>query len=263
MLANIVAHQKKQIIIEESQQPLAELIKRLDDVPVPRDFYHSLSTTVEMAMIGEVKKASPSKGLIKADFNPVELAQTYEVCHVNAVSVLTEERFFQGQKRYLSDIHKAVSLPLLRKDFILEPYQVYQARVLRADAILLIARILDDKMLSQLIQLSHQLGMSSLVEVHSKEEIDRAVSAGAKIMGINNRDLKTFSTSLQTTEKLISYIPREVLVVSESGINQREDIVFLQKLGVKAVLIGEAFMRAPSIREKVRELKGCVDLDSH
>lgn len=261
ILDKILEYKHRLLDEEKLDIPLNKMIEIAEKVTGTRSFYRALDKCGSISIIAEVKKASPSKGVIKEDFDPVETAIAYEKNGVNAISVLTEDRFFQGNKSYLKNIRKRVNVPLLRKDFIFDPYQVYQSKALGADAILLITRILSDAVLKQLINLTHELGMDALVEVHSEEEIEKALNAGAKIIGINNRDLTTFKTNLSVTESLIKHIPEGILTVSESGIKTFEDMKFLKALGVNAVLIGEAFMRADSISEKINELTGSDALD--
>jgi len=203
-----------------------------------------------------VKKASPSKGIICANFNPIYIAKIFADNGAAAISVLTEPKYFQGNLTYLRDIKAAVEkpLPLLRKDFIIDPYQVFESRAYGADCILLIVAILTPQKLSELLQLSHQLGMMSLVEIHNEEELDIAVKSEARIIGINNRDLNTFKVDLNTTAKLRPLIPLDRIVVSESGIKSREDMQKLKEWGVSAALIGEALVSAPDIAAKMREL---------
>ncbi len=220
-----------------------------------RDFFNTLKTGKDISIIAEVKKASPSKGIIKEDFDPLEIAREYSSSNVQAMSVLTEKSFFMGSDDYLVKIRQASTLPLLRKDFIIDLWQVYQSRCLGADAILLIAAILTDEELNKYQIVANILGMQCLVEVHNKSELDRALDTGAKIIGINNRDLKTFNVDIKTTESLMNYIPHDKAVVSESGIRTPEDMRFLRELGVDAVLIGETFMRAESIKSKIDELR--------
>ncbi len=208
-------------------------------------------------LIAEVKKASPSKGIICHNFNPIDIAKVYADNGAAAISVLTEPKYFQGSLDYLRDIKKALvdkSLPLLRKDFIFDPYQVYEARAYGADSLLLIVAILTPEKLSELLQLSHQLGMMCLVEAHNEVELEIGVTSEAKIIGINNRDLNTFKVELNTTARLRSLIPPDRIVVSESGIKSHEDMEKLRKWGVNAALIGEALMSAPDIAVKMREL---------
>jgi len=206
-------------------------------------------------LIAEVKKASPSRGVIRPDFDPTRIAQIYADNGAAAVSVLTEARYFMGSLDHLADIRKALQkLPLLRKDFIVDPYQVYESRAYGADALLLIAAILTPDTLKELLDLSHQLSMGCLVEVHNEVEIEIALNSGAKMLGINNRDLKTFKVDLTTTERLRPRIPLDKIVVSESGIKERSDIDRLRASGINAVLVGEALMSAPNIAARMRDL---------
>jgi indole-3-glycerol phosphate synthase len=204
-----------------------------------------------------VKKASPSKGIISQNFEPVKIARAYAAGGAAAISVLTEPKHFQGSLDYLRDIKKALAdypVPLLRKDFIVDPYQVFEARAYGADAILLIVAILTPQRLEELLQLSHLFSMQCLVEVHNRTELEIALNSGTKIIGINNRDLNTFTVDLNTTSKLRPLIPDDRIVVSESGISSREDIAKLKEWKVDAALIGEALMTAPDIAAKMREL---------
>jgi indole-3-glycerol phosphate synthase len=204
-----------------------------------------------------VKKASPSRGIICSNFNPLEIAGVYAANGAAAISILTEPKYFQGSLDYLRDIKKSLAaepMPLLRKDFITDPYQVFEARAYGADGILLIVAILTTEKLSELLQLSHQLGMMSLIEVHTERELDIAIRSNAKIIGINNRDLNTFKVDLQTTARLRPLIPPDRIVVSESGIRSRQDMNNLKEWGINAALIGEALMTAPDIAAKMKEL---------
>ncbi len=210
----------------------------------------------DIRLIAEVKKASPSRGLIRNDFAPVEIAKVYASNGVAAISVLTESRYFQGSLENLKNIKLALGnqIPLLRKDFIFDPYQVYEARVYGADAILLIEAILSKVKLKELLLLSHRLGMKCLVEVHSEAELEKALNGGAEIIGINNRDLNTFKIDISTTVRLRPLIPPDKIIVSESGIKSREDIQILKDTGVNAVLIGETLIASPDISARIREL---------
>jgi len=222
----------------------------------PLDFAAALSGD-RIQLIAEVKKASPSRGVIRPDFNPVEIAQTYASNGASAISVLTEARYFQGSLNHLQDIKNALGnkrLPLLRKDFLCEPYQVYESRAYGADGLLLIVTILTSEKLRELLRLSHELSMSCLVEVHNEAEVEIALKCGAGIIGINNRNLKTFTVDLSTTERLRPLIPSDRIVVSESGIKDRSDMEKLRQWGVDAVLIGESLMSAPDIAAKMKEL---------
>jgi indole-3-glycerol phosphate synthase len=209
-----------------------------------------------ISLIAEVKKASPSAGVICPDFDPVRIARVYEQAGASAISVLTDREFFQGNIEYLQQIRAAVSLPLLRKDFIIEELQIHEAAACGADAVLLIAAILDDKQLREFRLIAEHLKMAALVEVHDETELDRALSAGATLVGINNRSLATFTVSLATTEKLAAHIPSDRLVVAESGIHTRADVERVARAGAKAILVGESLMRSSDIAGKVKELLG-------
>ena len=231
--------------------PEAELIRLADNRPIPPDFRRALSGE-GVAVIAEVKKASPSRGVIRADFDPVAIAREYAAGGADAISVLTEERYFLGSPEYLKNIAADLGenrVPLLRKDFIVEEYQLYEARVWGASAVLLIAGILEAAALSALMARCRELGLAALVEVHDEAETFKAVEAGAEIIGINNRDLKTFQVDIRTTERMRPLIPAGRLVVAESGITGREDTAYLAGVGVDAALVGEALMRGLPIRE--------------
>lgn len=210
----------------------------------PRRPFRAALESRHRAIIAEVKKASPSKGVIRADFDPVWVAERYAECGAAAISVLTEERYFQGHLEYLAAIRAHVSVPLLRKDFVFDPYQLYEARAFGADAVLLIVAILPETLLQELLWLAEELNLTPLVEIHDRLELERASRSGARVLGINNRDLRTFRTTLSTTEELLPAVPPDALVVAESGIETAADIERLERLGVGAFLIGETFMRA-------------------
>lgn len=218
-----------------------------------RDFREALSSRTR-AIIAEVKKASPSKGVIRADFDPVAIARSYDGAGAAAISVLTEERHFQGRPEFLMAVREATSRPLLRKDFMFDPYQLHEARAWGADAILLIVAMLEDALLSDLRQQAEAMGMAALVEVHDRTELERAQRSGATLIGINNRDLRTFVTTLETTESLVADRRPGDLLVSESGIHTRADIERLERSGVTAFLIGESLMRVDDPGSKLREL---------
>ncbi|HUI07893.1 MAG TPA: indole-3-glycerol phosphate synthase TrpC [Verrucomicrobiae bacterium] len=221
-----------------------------------RDFAGALRCEDGPALIAEIKKASPSAGVIAPDFNAVRIAGEYESAGAVALSVLTDEKFFQGRLEYLEQIRGVVRLPLLRKDFVIDELQVYESAARGADAILLIAAILDDARLKGFRELAGQMRLAALVEVHDERELGRAVEAGAALIGINNRDLRDFSVTLETTERLAAKVPRDRIIVAESGINTRADVERLAKVGVNAILVGEALMRSGDIGKKVRELLG-------
>ena len=253
ILTTIAAHVRGVVERRRQAMPLSALRQRpLFDAPT-RGLARAL-TGATRRIIAEVKKASPSKGLIRADFNPVAIAKDYAVHGASAISVLTEEHFFQGDLVYLEQIHGAVSVPLLRKDFMLDPYQIDEAKSFGADAVLLIAALLDPSLLRELRQQASELKLDSLVEVHSEKELAAAVECGAELIGINNRDLKTFEVSLATTERLAPLVPAGVPAVCESGIDSLEQIRHVEKLGIHAFLIGESLMRASAPGQKLREL---------
>ncbi|HLJ24659.1 MAG TPA: indole-3-glycerol phosphate synthase TrpC, partial [Candidatus Acidoferrales bacterium] len=207
-------------------------------------------------IISELKKASPSRGLIRADFKPVELAKALEAAGAAALSVLTEEEFFQGELKYMRDARAAVGLPVLRKDFIVDPWQVWEARATDADSFLLIVAGLTDEVLSELLVLGRELGMEPLLEVHTREELTRALAAGARIVGVNNRDLRTLEVRVQTSEDLIATIPDECVAVCESGLSTHEDLARLRSAGFDAFLIGEHLMAQPDPAAALRALLG-------
>lgn len=229
-----------------------------------RDFFGALRQPCagDVALIAEVKKASPSKGVIRADFNPVKIALDYEAAGASCLSVLTDEKFFQGSLDYLAAIRAAVDLPLLRKDFIIDARQIREAVQWGADAILLIVAILDDHQLREFHQLATQAGLAALVEVHDERELERAVAAGATLIGVNNRDLKSFTVDLATTERIATRLfsgpgkNHTALLVAESGIHTRADVLRLKRAGARAILVGESLMREADLGTKVRELLG-------
>lgn len=255
ILEKIVADNQSELEARKRSFPVAALQRAASEQPAPLDFASALRGE-RVQLIAEVKKASPSKGIIRPDFNPVEIARTYAGNGAAAISVLTEAKYFQGSLDYLRDIRKAVGnrLPLLRKDFISDPYQIYQSRAYGADSLLLIVAMLTPEKLEELFGLSHQLGMGCLVEVHNEAELKIALNSRAGVIGINNRDLNTFEVDLTTTERLRPLIPKDRIVVSESGINNRADVEKLKGWAVDAVLVGEALMSATSIVTKMKEL---------
>ena len=256
ILDQIVADNRLDLEARKRSFPLAELQRVALEQPPPLDFASALRGD-RIQLIAEVKKASPSRGTICPDFNPVEIAQIYASNGASAISVLTEARYFQGNLNHLKDIRTALGderLPLLRKDFIYDPYQVYESRAYGADSLLLVVAILSSEQLEELLGLSHELNMSCLVEVHNEVELEIALKSGAQVIGINNRDLSTFIVDLTTTERLRPLIPQDRIVVSESGIKDRSDIEKLREWRVDAVLIGESLMSAPNIANKMKEL---------
>jgi indole-3-glycerol phosphate synthase/phosphoribosylanthranilate isomerase len=255
LLDHIVARTWSDLTAKKQEQAEDEVIRLAQCAERPRDFYGALAASAgQVRLIAELKRASPSRGLIRADFAPDALARSYEQGGAAAISVLTEPHFFQGSPAYLRAARAATSLPLLRKDFIVDRYQVYEARAMGADALLLICALLDDARLCDLLQLTQSLGMEALVEIHDAAEARRAVAAGSRIIGINNRDLRTFRVHMETTRALRDLIPADRLVVSESGIFTGADVRQLGEWGVQAALIGEAIMRHADVVPKVREL---------
>jgi len=246
----------KRMEVEESKTlyPLSAVREGLKNMAPARNFKKALLDR-KCAIIAEVKRKSPSRGTIRNDFDPLEIAAIYEKNGAAAVSVLTDEPFFGGKKESLTKIKGKILLPVLRKDFIIDPYQVYETRRLGADAILFIARLLQEE-LGDYIRLAEALDLISLVEVHSAEDLALALAAGAELIGINNRDLATFETGLETSLKLASLVPRGRIAIAESGIQSRNDIEILLEAGIHAFLIGEALMKADDIAEKLRELRG-------
>lgn len=234
---------------------IAGLKMRIKQLPQARDFLKEVKGD-GIKIIAEVKKASPSKGVIRKEFNPVEIARIYEANGASAISVLTEEKYFQGHMDYIKDIRDVVSLPILRKDFIFDEYQIYESRAAGADAILLIAGILKKEEIDEFLKLSHSLGMRCLVEAHNEDELEKVLSTNARLIGINNRDLKTFKTDIKTTLNLIAKIPKDRVVVSESGINSYNDVDMLKRKGIHIFLVGEPLMRENDIGKKLRELRG-------
>ena len=266
ILDQIVDYTRSRLPAVQRREPLEALRARLDALPPPVGFAAALCRE-SIGIIAEVKKASPTAGLLRPRMRPVSLARSYATGGAAAISVLTEPKYFQGSLSYLSAIRTAFDRegflpslasgrpPLLRKDFIFDPYQVYQARAYGADALLLISAILDQETLGKLLTLTRALGMEALVEVHDEEEVKRAVACGATVIGINNRDLRTFRTDMETTRRLRPLVPKDRVVVSESGIKDRADMERLQGWGVNAALIGESLVTAQSIKGKLQELR--------
>ena len=256
ILDTIVAAKKLELEQQKEAIPLATLRQWCAAAPAPCGFASALASA-GVSLIAEVKKASPSRGLLRADFNPVELATAYANAGASAVSVLTDSHF-QGELAHLSEVKRALgrATPALRKDFVFDPYQVYQSRAAGADAMLLIVAMLEPEQLSELLALGTELSLDCLVEVHNKDELETAVSAGAEIIGINNRDLHTFHTDLAVTGRLAPQVPAGKTIVSESGIGGPEDIARLGEIGVHAVLVGEALVTSPDVGAAVRRLLG-------
>ena len=246
ILDDIVAYKRTELAAQKQLVSLAQLQDQPLFHATPPSFLQTLRTRPGRVIIAEVKKASPSKGMIRADFEPLALARTYAANGAAAISVLTESKFFQGHLDFLRLIRQDnVPCPLLRKDFLFDSYQVYEARAFGASAILLIVAILSDSQIIELSALASTLGLDCLVEVHDEGELERALFCGAELLGINNRDLRTFHTTIETSERLVRRVPRGTTVVSESGLSRSEQLTRLESLGIKAFLIGETFMAAP------------------
>ena len=259
ILDDIIAYKKEELAEAKRRISLEELKKKAADAGPVRGFGKALTTRSGIVLIAEVKKASPSKGVIREDFDPVRIAGTYEEAGASCLSILTEQKFFQGKLEYLGAVRKSVGLPLLRKDFIIDEYQIVEARAAGADAILLIAACLEREQMVDYIGVASGLGLDVLVESHTYKELDKSLRAGASLIGINNRDLKTFAVNLQTTLDLLKDIPEDRTIVSESGIRSRADVQKLQDAGVDAILVGESLMREQDIGKKVKELLGKAD----
>ena len=259
ILNRILARKQQEIAVRRQVTSIDDLQQRAHDASAPRGFVAALKRRVEhgeAAVIAEIKKASPSKGIIREDFDVVEIAKSYTAGGASCLSVLTDHDFFQGHEDFLIAARGACELPVIRKDFIVDPYQVIESRSIAADCILLIVAALDDESLANLHQQARSLGMDVLVEVHDRDELERALRLDLELVGINNRDLRTFDTSLDTTIDLLELVPDDCLVVTESGIHTRDDIALMRKHDVHAFLVGEAFMRVPDPGSELRELFG-------
>ena len=253
MISKIVAQKKEEVEQRKKALPLASLQERIAQQKPPLDFTAAI-TSDHIRLIAEIKQASPSRGILHPDLNPVDLARTYVEGEAAAISVLTEANYFMGSIDRLSAIRQEVELPLLRKDFIFDPYQIYESRAYGADALLLIVAILEQARLEELLLLSRSLGLSCLVEVHSEDEVERALNSGADVIGINNRDLNTFVVDIDTTRRLRSFIPPGRVVVAESGIRSRSDVERLAEWGINAILVGEALVTTDDVLAKMKEM---------
>lgn len=256
-LKEIISKKKERLVLSKQQVPEEEIKAKAQSALLARPFIEAISKPRQISLIAEIKKASPSEGVIRQDFNHLDIARIYQDVGAQAVSVLTEEDYFQGSLSYINEIKNVISLPVLRKDFIIEPYQVYESRFYGADAVLLIADLLTQDQLTEFMAIADSLGMDCLVEVHNEKELKKVLKLkGVRLIGINNRDLHTLEVDPKTTEKLYTLVPKEKIVVVESGLKSSQDILFLKILGVNAVLVGTAFMRAENIANKVEELMG-------
>jgi indole-3-glycerol phosphate synthase len=256
ILDDIVTTKRQEIASAKKTRPMHELEAALSEAPPVRDFFAAVAADGPIKLIAEVKQASPSQGIIRADFDPVNIAQAYESAGATCVSVLTDAPYFQGSLEYLTQIRQQVKLPLLRKDFLIDEYQLLEARVAGADAVLLIAECLDDCGLRSLHNRAVELGMTPLVEFYEPENAQRVIDAGAALIGVNNRDLRTFEVDLQHTVRMRQLLPKDCTLVGESGIHSRADVELLEAAGVNAMLVGEHLMRQADIDAAVRTLLG-------
>jgi len=257
VLKEIVLKKKEKIVLAKQSLPEEELKARIQGLEPCRGFAEAINKPRQITLIAEIKKASPSRGIIREPFNHQEIAKIYQELGVQAISVLTEEDYFLGNISFINEVKAVTQVPILRKDFILEPYQVYESRFFGADAVLLIADLLTQDMLTELMGIAIGLGLDYLVEVHDEKELKKVLRLkGASIIGINNRDLHSLEVDFKVTEKLFPLVPKDKVVVVESGIKSHQDVLFLKILGAQAVLIGETFMEAPDIRRRVEEVMG-------
>jgi len=261
ILDKIVETKRAELAEARQRRPIETLRQLARQAPRPRDFLGAVGAARPVALIAEIKKASPSAGLIREDFDPVGIAQIYQAHGAACLSVLTDQPYFQGSLEYLRQVRAAVDLPVLRKDFIIDPYQVFEARAAGADAVLLIAECLDDRRLGELHELVLSLGMTPLVEFYDPQNLPRVLAAGARLIGINNRNLHTFEVDLEHTIRLRRRIPADRLVVGESGIRSRDDVERLAAAGVNAILVGESLMREQQIGRAVDRLLGRSGLE--
>ncbi len=254
ILSRIIEEKRREIEEAKHDKPTEELARKVKGICVKSSFKKNISRPHHINLIAEIKKASPSKGIIRGDFNPVKIGVTYQANGASAISVVTDARFFEGKLEYINKVKESVSLPILRKDFIIDEYQIYESVAAGADAILLIAELLSSNEMKGFYDLATSLGLDVLMETHNEEDVEKALSTGGAIIGINNRDLHDFKVDLAVTQKLIRLIPQNKIKVSESGIRTYEDVMFLKSLGINAVLIGETFMEAEDIAAKMREV---------
>lgn len=256
ILDRIIDYKRREVEDLKKNTGPGKMLKAVEEMPPAMSMSAALKRSGEITLLAEIKKASPSKGVIREDFNPEEIAAVYSSSGADAISVLTDRQFFKGHPDYIPGVKKTSPLPVLRKDFIIDPVQVYQSRLIGADAVLLICAALSREQLQKLMEASRDAGLEAIVEVHGEAELETALEAGAGIIGINNRDLKTFKTDIGTTLRLCGMARRgQALIISESGINTRADMEMLRQAGADAALVGEALMRSQNIAAKVRELR--------
>ena len=257
ILDKIIASTKIRVAKAKENLSPSELLKALDKAELKApNFKNRLMSIDDVSIIAEIKKASPSKGLIRGDFDHMKIAEEYDKCNIQAMSVLTEPEYFKGSDDFLHEISKTVPTPLLRKDFTIDEYMIYEARLMGASAVLLICALLDTETLKSYIEICDSLGLSALVEAHSEEEVESALNAGARVIGVNNRDLRTFEVDIENCMRLRSLVPNDIIFVAESGIKTAEDINRLRSANVNAVLIGETLMRAEDKKAALDALKG-------
>jgi len=257
ILVKILNRKREEISERSAQVSIEQLKQQCESADAVRGFIKSIENKIankQSAVIAEIKKASPSKGLLRENFKPAEIAKSYADHGAACLSILTDKDYFQGDEEYLKQARAACTLPVIRKDFIIDPYQVYEARAIDADCILLIVAALDDEALQSLFDLAHALGMDVLMEVHDKDEMRRALKTGARLIGINNRNLRNFDTSLDTTLSMLDMVNENHILVTESGIHTKENVQLMRDNKVNAFLVGEAFMRAENPGEKLAEL---------
>jgi len=257
ILQKIAEDTKTRIAAQKKMVPLEQLIDNLQVIETTKDFaFEKALRTKEVAFICEIKRASPSKGIITEQFDYLAIANEYELAGAAAISVLTEPYYFKGSDRYLEEVAKTVKLPLLRKDFVVDRYMIYEAKRLGASAVLLICALLDGDTLTEFIDLAHCLGLSALVETHTEAEVEMALAAGARVIGVNNRNLKTFEIDMTLSERLKKLVPEDILFVSESGISSPDEVASLRAVGVDAVLVGESLMRCVDRKAELNRLRG-------
>jgi len=259
ILAEIISYKKKRIAQKKEKIPLAKLKDKIAELPSARNFKRAISSSGKINLICEIKRASPSSGLICKDFQPKEIAQTYERNGAAAISILTEEKYFQGDILHLFSVKQTVKIPLLRKDFIIDEYQLFESRAFGADAVLLISSLLNVEEMANFMKIVENLGMEALLEVHSEEDLEKVLSTPADVIGINNRDLKDFTVDLKVTENLVKKIPKGKIVVSESGIKSKEDVLLLKNIGINAILLGQVLLESEDIGRKLREMRSLLE----
>jgi len=256
ILDKIVENKIQEVKNRKIEEPVVVLKGKIDTSDKPRDFVSGISKHGKMNLIAEIKKASPSAGVIKENFSVEKIAEVYKTAKVDAISVLTDKKFFQGEIKYINIVKNIANVPILRKDFIVDEYQIYESRAYKADAILLIVRILERSQLADYLAMAAEFGMAALVEVHSEIELEQALYCNAEIIGINNRDLNTLEIDIETSRRIKGEVPEDKIVVSESGIKTRNDVEKLYKYGIHAILVGETLMKSNNIEFAIQKLIG-------